>query len=114
MNEHSMKKITENDESLRHLLGEWKVDATLPPRFQERVWQRIEREAVRPNPWRAFTHWVEATFNRPVLAVSYVALLIFAGLATGYLQVRDTSARAETRWRAAYVQSIDPYQVPRN
>ncbi len=104
----------EDDAKLSQLLQEWKVEATLPPRFQERVWQRIERAAVRPNLWRAFTHWVEATFNRPALAVSYVALLLFVGLTTGYLRVQDKTAQAEARWRTAYVQSIDPYQAPRN
>jgi hypothetical protein len=57
---------------------------------------------------------VESTFNRPALAVSYVALLLFVGLTTGYLRVQDKTAQAEARWRTAYVQSVDPYQVPRN
>lgn len=104
----------EDDAKLSELLREWKVEVTLPPRFQDGVWRRIERTAVRPNLWHAFTHWVESTFNRPALAVSYVAVLLFVGLTTGYLRVQDTTAQAEARWRTAYVQSIDPYQVPRN
>lgn len=103
----------EDDAKLSELLREWKVEVTLPPRFQDGVWRRIERTATRPNLWHALTHWVESTFNRPALAVSYVAVLLFVGLTSGYLRVQDQTAQAEARWRTAYVQSVDPYQVPR-
>lgn len=103
----------EDDARLSKLLREWKVEAALPPRFQERVWRCIERAEVHPNLWRVFARWVESAFNRPALAVSYVAVLLFIGLAAGYVRAQDTSAQAEARWRTAYVQSVDPYQVPR-
>jgi hypothetical protein len=111
-----MKELTENDEPLRQLLREWIVDSTLPPRFQEQVWRRIvhREEEVKPNLRQAFIHWLDTTFNRPALAVSYVAVLLSAGLTTGYLQAQDKSAHAESQWRAMYVQSVDPYQAPRN
>ena len=106
----------EDDKKLSELLREWRVEVSLPPRFQEQVWRRIERADVHSevNLWRAFTRWVEATFARPALAVSYVAVLLVAGLTTGYVQAQDKSAQAEARWRTAYVRSVDPYQVPRN
>lgn len=106
----------EEDANLSALLHEWKVEVSLPPRFREGVWRRIEREQAHPqvNLWHAFTHWVESTFMRPALAVSYVTVLLFVGLTTGYFQARDKSAQAEARWRTAYVQTVDPYQVPRN
>jgi hypothetical protein len=106
----------EDDEKLSKLLHEWKVEVTVPPRFQEQVWRRIERAQAhsRVNLLHAFTHWVESTFMRPALAVSYVAVLLFVGLTTGYLQAKDKSTQAEARWRTAYVQTVDPYQVPRN
>jgi hypothetical protein len=106
----------EDDEKLSKLLREWKVEISLPPRFQEQVWRRVERADVHSdvNLWMAFTRWVEGTFARPALAVSYVAVLLFVGLTTGYLQAQDKSAQAESQWRTAYVQSVDPYQVPRN
>ena len=89
---------------------------SLPPRFQERVWRRIETaEANAKLPfWHAITRWVETTFARPSLAVSYVAVLLFVGLTAGYLQAQDKSARAQAQLRTAYVQSVDPYQAPRN
>lgn len=113
-----MKTIqsNEDDTKLSELLREWKVKTSLPPSFHEQVWRRIERADAQSkvNLLNAFTHWVESTFMRPALAVSYVAVLLFAGLTTGYLQAKDKSAQAETRWRTAYVQSVDPYQAPRN
>lgn len=112
----NMRLANEDDAKLSALLHEWKVEMSLPPRFQEQVWRRIEREQAKPqvNLLHAFTHWVEATFMRPALAVSYVAVLLFIGLTTGYVQAKDKSAQAEARWRTAYVQTVDPYQVPRN
>lgn len=111
-----MKQLAENDEPLRQLLREWVVDITLPPRFQEQVWRRIahREEEAKPSLREAFVHWLETTFNRPALAVSYVAVLLIAGLTTGYMQAQDKSARAESQWRSLYVQSVDPYQAPRN
>lgn len=106
----------EDDAKLSELLRECKVEVSLPPRFQEQVWRRIARAEAQSKVslWRALTHWVESTFNRPALAVSYVAVLLFVGLTTGYLQAQDKSAQAEARWRTTYVQTVDPYQVPRN
>ena len=107
----------ENDAPLRKVLGEWVVEnAALPPRFQEQVWQRIAREEaqVKPGVWQNLAQWVEATFSRPALAASYVAVLLFAGLSTGYWQAHGKSTQTESQQRAFYVQSVDPYQAPRN
>ncbi len=106
----------EDDEKLSKLLRDWQVEVSLPPRFQQQVWRRIERADAhsKVSLLHAFTHWVESTFMRPALAVSYVAALLLVGLASGYVQAQDKSAQAEARWRTAYVQSVDPYQVPRN
>lgn len=107
----------ESDEQLSKLLHEWQPATSLPPRFQEAVWRRIERAeatTAKLSFWNVVTHWLEATFRRPALAVSYVAVLLVFGLSAGYLQARDTSTRTLTQMRTAYVQSIDPYQAPRN
>jgi hypothetical protein len=113
-----MKTIltNEDDEKLSTLLREWKMDVPLPPRFQEQVWRHITRAEVHPKPTlrQVFTHWMETTFSRPALAASFVAVLLAAGVTTGYWQAQDRSAQAESRWRTLYVQSIDPYQAPRN
>ena len=106
----------ENDAPLRAVLREWQTDAPLPPRFQEQVWQRIAREEAPASAtlWQLFARRVEALFNRPVLAVSYIAVLLVAGLATGYSQAQVKSAHTAAQYRARYVQSIDPYQPPHN
>ncbi|ODU25146.1 MAG: hypothetical protein ABS95_00970 [Verrucomicrobia bacterium SCN 57-15] len=106
----------ESDEQLSKLLREWQPATSLPPRFQEAVWRRIEQTeaTAKLSFWHVVTHWVDNTFRRPALAVSYVAVLLVLGLSAGYLQARDTSSRTLAQMRTAYVQSIDPYQAPRN
>jgi hypothetical protein len=101
----------EDDQKLSMLLRAWKVEAKLPPRFQEQVWRRITLLETHPERTLRglFMHWLEVTFTRPAVAV-----LLFVGLTTGYLKAQDRSAQAELQWRTLYVQSVDPYQVPRN
>jgi hypothetical protein len=106
-----MKDESNNDESLRPLLKEWRVNASLPPRFQEDVWRRIERQqAASTTLWHLARHRLEAAFARPAVAVSYVTALIAMGLVLGAKQGQQQSARAEVRLEARYVQSIDPYR----
>lgn len=106
----------ERDEQLSKLLHEWRPTASLPPRFQEAVWRRIERAeaTTKLTFWHVVAHWVDSTFRRPALAVSYVAVLLLFGLSAGYLQARDASSRTLAQMRTAYVQSVDPYQAPRS
>lgn len=109
-------QLFEKDEALSNLLREWKPDAQLPPRFQEAVWQRIVRaEAPRkPTLWRTLARRIEAALTRPALAVSYVAVLVFTGLGAGYWHADGKTAQAVSESRTRYVQTVDPYQMPRN
>ena len=103
-----------NDELVSQTLREWKVTASLPPRFQEQVWRRIARAEVRSRSiWQMFAQWVGTTFSRPAVAASYVGLLLFVGLSTGYWQAQGKSAQAESQGRMLYVQSVDPFEAPR-
>jgi hypothetical protein len=104
----------ENDRSLGGVLGQWKVDATLPPRFQENVWRRIAQQEAKVSPRPSFITWLEAAFKRPALVTSYVTVLLFIGLTTGYLRGHDQTMREQSQERTLYVQSVDPYQVPRH
>lgn len=106
----------ENDEPLSRTLRQWKVEAALPPRFQEQVWKRIDRaEANKPtSSITVFLRWVDSAFRRPKLALSYATVLLFIGMGMGYWQAQDKSAQSESKWRRLYVQSVDPYQAPRN
>lgn len=108
--------IPENDRQLSELLHEWKPQSSLPPRFQERVWKAIDRaEASKPQSvFTAAVRWIEAVFRRPAFATVYVAVLLFVGLGAGYLQAQDKTAQTESKMRSLYVQSVDPYQAPRN
>ena len=104
----------QSEQELRQVLHEWKVEAPLPPRFQERVWRRIERsEPQAPVPaWVLLWQRLSALLARPSLAVSYVTVLLLAGLLAGYWQVRVTRAQADENMGARYVQSVDPFLNP--
>jgi hypothetical protein len=102
----------QSDEALRQVLHTWKVDASLPPRFQEQVWRRIQRSELQaPAPtWMLLIRRFTAALARPSLAVSYVTVLLLAGLLAGYWQVRVTRAHMDETLGARYVQMVDPYQ----
>jgi hypothetical protein len=103
---------TPTDEALGQMLRQWKLDAPLPPRFQEQVWRRIERaETPSSAPaWRLLVHRFAAALARPSLAVSYVTVLLLAGLLAGYWQGRVTRAHVDESLGSRYVQMLDPYQ----
>jgi hypothetical protein len=104
------------DENLHKLLRTWKVEAKLPPRFQEAVWDRIsatERKAESRFSWQRVTTWIEGVFSSPALAASYVALLLFAGVGTGYWRAAGRVTQTNSELRVHYIQSVDPYQMPR-
>ena len=105
-----------DDVNLCQTLHEWKVDASLPPRFHEQVWKRIDQaEARKPqSSLAALSHWIDAAFRRPALACVYVAVLLFVGLGAGYWQAQGAMAQSQSELRARYVQSVDPYRAPRN
>jgi len=106
----------ENDRQLSDLLQEWKPQASMPPRLQDRVWKQIERAEARKsqNLLAALLQWIDAAFRRPAFATVYVAALLVVGLSAGYWQAQDQSSRADSELRALYVQSVNPYQAPRN
>ncbi len=110
-----MKPIDPNDtnDRLGRVLQQWKVDAALPPRFQDDVWRRIKLGEARGvfSWWRDWVQLLEAAFRRPALAISYVAVLVLAGLSIGFAQARLASAHTDAALGARYVQSVDPYQA---
>ena len=64
--------------------------------------------------WQVIASWLDKTFRRPALAISYVAVLLFAGLGAGYWRAEDHAAQAQSEMRTRYVQAVDPYRMPRN
>jgi hypothetical protein len=106
-----MKPEFENPEPLRKVLKEWRSDAPLPPRFQEQVWQRIERAQApaAPSVWAAIAHWVGTVLPRPALAASYVAVLLTIGVTAGWAQARQQTGRVKAELGQRYVRVLDPY-----
>ncbi|HXP63791.1 MAG TPA: hypothetical protein VN829_25010 [Dongiaceae bacterium] len=107
------KQEPENDEPLRALLRKWVVHPTLPPRFQEQVWQRIERTNVRPKAalWPALARLADALLPRPKLAVGYATVLLAVGVAAGSWAAQIHSSRLDAALGLRYVQSLDPYKA---
>jgi hypothetical protein len=109
------KKPANNDEALRKLLKEWRMETTLPSRFQERVWERIEREEmpVQPSLRLVIAHWISAVLPRPALAASYVAVLTVVGVTAGWVQAHEATTHVRDELSQRYVRVLDPYLAPR-
>ncbi len=107
------ERDNESDALLSKTLKEWKVREPLPPRFQERVWQRIGRqEAQVPEPyWMRSSSWLARAMARPSLAASYLTVLALTGLLAGYWHARVDNARTSAELGTRYVQMMDPYQT---
>lgn len=102
----------ESDPALSRLLHEWKPAAELPPRFNDRVWQRIADEEARPSAslWDVLRQWLEVRFRRPAVALAYVTVLMGVGLTTGYWHAQSDAAQAHSELKARYLQAVDPLQ----
>jgi hypothetical protein len=103
-----MKKdhLKGEDPQLGRLLDNWQVNEPLPPRFQERVWKRIEAAEA---PARETKSWFAALFLRPAFATVAATLLLLAGLTAGYLRANHDSARWDEQLAHRYVVSMNPY-----
>ena len=102
-----------SDRLLESALRQWEIKEPLPPRFRDQVWRRIERaESQAPaRPWPQLVSWIGQALARPSLAVSYVTLLLLAGLLAGYWQTRLAKTRTVESLSLRYVQMVDPYQA---
>ena len=97
-------------------LKTWEVVSPLPPRFQQNVWNQIiahEKPKALPSFWHRVESWLAPAFLRPPVASAYLAALLAVGIATGYRQARDKTSQWESQLATRYVQSVDPYQLPR-
>ena len=106
----------EDQETVRRVLREWKVISPLPPRFVENVWRRIEKaEPAAPlvsNPtlWVVLKTWLALTLPRPAFAISYVSVLLVAGLFAGYWHSRVEATSWDRALASRYVEAVDPFQ----
>ena len=101
-----------DEDRLSATLREWVVDAPLPPRFQEQVWNRIARAEASPEGsfWRGLARLVVKSLERPKMAYSYAAVLLAFGIAAGSLTAQMKSNRLESALGHKNLLSIDPYQ----
>jgi hypothetical protein len=100
------ENINPDDPKLSSLLRESRVTPSLPPRFQENVWRRIEGAEPESSPGslaglEALLAWV----LRPRLAFAAVAALIFLG---AFLGVREGTQTARQDARAQYLSAVAP------
>jgi hypothetical protein len=102
-----------DDAPLDALLQEWQPKPSLPPRFQEQVWRRIERAETAPAPTltlaQLFAAWLTSRLPRPAMATAYMAVLLVIGAGVGWSQARQETARVTTELGARYAHTVDPY-----
>ncbi len=109
------ENLNNEEARLQEVLQAWDVKESLPPRFQERVWQRIARQEA-PEParlWSGLVAWLSQAMARPSLAAAYVAVLLMAGLTAGYWHARVDNAQTAEQLGERYVRMMDPYRMPR-
>ena len=98
-----------DDLKLRKLLRKSRGVESLPPRFQERVWQRIESAESTAVRTFSLTEWLGALFARPAVAPLFVAVLVVIGVSTGYLLGGHKAARWDAQLSSGYIASITAY-----
>jgi hypothetical protein len=97
--------------SLDETLKSWRLEESLPPRFEARVWSRIVRaEAEAPHGRWALWETINRAFARPRLAAGYLTVLLFLGMAAGYWKGQASKAQALESLSVRYVQLVDPYR----
>lgn len=91
-------------DKLAALLRESRVTPSLPPRFQENVWRRIERADARSVPVGA-AYWFDTVAGwllRPRLALAVAAVLVLTGLGLGWSNGEQLARQdAQNRYVAA-------------
>jgi len=109
-----MSEIPKNQSNdlLKAELREWRVEETLPHRFHEQVWNRIERNQPEASValWPMILDWFKCSVARPAFAVAYASVLLMSGLGAGFLHAQHENAKLDSMIEARYIQSIDPYQ----
>jgi len=111
-----MSRDPNNDKALKDALRAWTVQTPLPPCFQKNVWRRIEAaecEQQCPTAWALLVGWFSRFMARPAVTVAYATVLVAVGVTLGVKQVQTTSTHLENRLGQRYVQSVDPFQMPR-
>ncbi len=96
-------KLEPDDARLGTLLRESRPTPSLPPRFQENVWRRIEQGEA---PAKA--NWLDVLAGwllRPRLAVAVAAVLVVTGLGLGW---NNGERLARNDAQARYLAAVAP------
>jgi hypothetical protein len=108
----------EQAKALDGALRQWTIDNSLPPRFQEEVWRRIERTESRPTLLTLLRSTLPAllrsallTVQYPKFALSYLAVLLALGVGAGAAAAQLKSSRVDSEMSERYMQSVSPFQT---
>ncbi|HTH47464.1 MAG TPA: hypothetical protein VMB21_08140 [Candidatus Limnocylindria bacterium] len=98
-----------DDPALRALLRGAHPAPALPPRFQEGVWQRLQR-AERKAEAASSPGWLEQ-FVRRVLRPAYATVGLAAVMLAGtWFGIRAGDGQADRTERTRYVAAVSPFQ----
>ena len=81
--------MNSDDAKLSALLRESRVARSLPPRFQQYVWRRIE-DAEAPVKSESWLDALAAMILRPKFAFAAAAVMLFAGVLVGTQRGSET------------------------
>ncbi|HEX4264794.1 MAG TPA: hypothetical protein VH597_10685 [Verrucomicrobiae bacterium] len=101
----NQENFNPNDAKLSALLHRSRSGHSLPPRFQEDVWRRIEESEIPVAVRRGWLDALAAWALRPRFALATAIVLVLAGSLAGARQGRQ-AARADAQSR--YVASVAP------
>lgn len=104
----SNNDMNDPHDPLRSLLRDSRPAPDLPPRFEQGVWRRIEREELTTNQASAVPGWLERLVEvvlQPRWALAGVTAVLLIG---GILGASDGFAAARDDARARYVAAINP------
>jgi len=96
------------DERVSRLLKQTRPEPVLPPRFEESVWRRIERQELPASSGAGWLDQFAAILLRPRLATAAVIVLLLFG---GILGAMDGAGHAREAARDRYVASVAPVTV---
>jgi hypothetical protein len=97
-----------DDPKLTAMLQEAHPAPALPPRFQEGVWQRLER-AERQTKKASPLGWLEQFVRnvlRPTYATASLAAVMFVG---AWLGIRDGDGQVYRAERTRYLAAVSPF-----
>ncbi len=104
----SPRDVDKDQLKLGALLRESQPAHSLPPRFQEEVWHRIElsrRTSASRLPGRWIERWV-GLFQHPLVAGAGLAILLMSGVSWG---LQEGAHRAREAGRLRYISAVDPF-----